>query len=63
MNNPLTIIFGFFDLLTEKIPKDSEEYKILEIIKKQTIKAKNIVENLLSFARIQKSKKELIDIN
>lgn len=63
INNPLTIIFGFSDFLTEKIPKDSEEYKILEIIKKQTIKAKNIVENLLSFARTQKSKEELIDIN
>lgn len=63
INNPLTIILGFSDLLKERFPPNSKEYEIFKIIEKQSLKAKGIVENLLTFARPKKSKEELININ
>jgi PAS domain S-box-containing protein len=63
INNPLAIILGFTDLLSEKTPPDSEEHDILKTIEKQALNAKRVVENLLSFARHKEHKEELIDIN
>lgn len=60
INNPLTIILGFTDILKEKVPLDSKEYEILKIIEKQSLNAKRIVENLLTFVRTKKTKEEII---
>lgn len=63
INNPLGIILGFADLLLEKTKKDSREYDMLKTIEKHGLRAKGVVENLLSFARYTEHKEELIDVN
>ncbi|MBF0593313.1 MAG: PAS domain S-box protein, partial [Nitrospirae bacterium] len=50
INNPMAIILGFTDMLSEKIAPGSDIYDILKIIEKQANNAKHVVENLLSFA-------------
>jgi two-component system NtrC family sensor kinase len=52
MNNPIGIILGFSELLLEKFPEDSKEYKMLKTIERQGNSCQRIVENLLAFARI-----------
>jgi PAS domain S-box-containing protein len=52
MNNPIGIILGFSELLLEKFPGDSKEYKMLQVIARQGNSCQRIVENLLAFARI-----------
>ncbi|MBF0606295.1 MAG: PAS domain S-box protein [Magnetococcales bacterium] len=68
INNPMAIILGFTDMLSEKIPPGSDVYDILKIIEKQANNAKRVVENLLSFARCTEQTKpderiELVGIN
>jgi PAS domain S-box-containing protein len=63
INNPLSIILGFTDLLLEKVPADPELQDILKSIESQGIKAKRVVENLLTFARYKGHVEEDVDIN
>lgn len=63
INNPLGIILGFTDLLLEKTKPDSDEYDILKTIEKHGLRAKRVVENLLSFTRYTESKEGLVDLN
>ncbi|MCS7163973.1 MAG: ATP-binding protein [Thermodesulfovibrio sp.] len=63
INNPLTIILGFTDILLEKITPDSEQYELLKTIERHATNAKRIVEQLLSFARHKEPKKENVNIN
>lgn len=63
INNPLAIILGFTDLMSEKVPRDSEMYDILKTIEKHGTNAKRVVENLLSFTRVAEGKVEEVDIN
>ncbi|MCX8034472.1 MAG: ATP-binding protein [Thermodesulfovibrio sp.] len=63
INNPLTIILGFTDILLEKTPPDSDQYELLKTIEKHATNAKRIVEQLLSFARHKEPKKENVNIN
>ena len=59
INNPITIILGFTEMLLERLPKDTKDYEILETIERQGNNCKKIIENLLAFARIpQKITKE-----
>ncbi|MDP2167454.1 MAG: cache domain-containing protein [Thermodesulfovibrionales bacterium] len=63
INNPLGIILGFTDLLLEKTGRGTEEHDMLETIEKHGLRAKRVVENLLSFARYSEYKEELVNIN
>ncbi|MBI4844355.1 MAG: PAS domain S-box protein [Nitrospirae bacterium] len=63
INNPLTIILGFTDMLKEKGPGYSEYQDILNTIEKQGLNAKRVVENLLTFARYKEHHEENVDIN
>lgn len=63
INNPLGIILGFTDMLLEKAKPESQEQEILKTIEKHGIRAKRVVENLLSFARYSECKEEHVDIN
>ena len=63
INNPLAIILGFTEMLTEKVPPDSEFHEILKTMERQGLNAKRIVENLLSFTRFTEPKEEEININ
>ncbi len=62
LNNPLTAIVGFSDLLLGRdFPVDVKED--LETIDQEARRAVNIVKGLLAFAREQRGEKSLEDIN
>ena len=63
VNNPLAAILGFTDLLLEnpEVPVSARED--LEIILRETQRTKDIVQDLLSFARQRPVQRELVQIN
>lgn len=63
VNNPLGVILGFCDLLLRKKDKDSQEYEDLKTIERQGFHCKQVVENLLSFARLGEGYAEHADVN
>jgi PAS domain S-box-containing protein len=63
INNPLSIILGFTDLLRERFKEGTQEYADLNIIEQHASHAKKIVENLLGFARITEGLEDTVDIN
>ncbi|MES0350928.1 MAG: ATP-binding protein, partial [Desulfobacteria bacterium] len=63
LNNPLGIMLGFTDLLLEKLDKDSQDYQDLKTIERHSLHCKQVVENLLSFARQGEGEAEYCDIN
>lgn len=62
INNPLTGILTFSQLLMEQFPPDSQEHQDLQIIVKETIRCRNIVRGLLEFARQSAPEKQTVDI-
>ena len=63
VNNPLGVILGFCDLLLRKAHKNSQEYEDLKTIERQGLHCKQVVENLLSFARFGAADSEYSEIN
>jgi two-component system NtrC family sensor kinase len=63
VNNPLAAILGFTDLLLEnpQIPDNARED--LQIILRETQRTKDIVQDLLSFARQRPVQRELVQVN
>jgi len=62
INNPLGVILGFIDLLLEKFDKDNQDYQDLKTIERHSLHCKEVVENLLSFARQGEGASEYCDI-
>jgi len=63
LNNPLTSILGFADLLLERFPPDCQEYQDLKIIEERGEHCRQIVENLLDYARAGTSLGEVANVN
>ena len=63
VNNPLGVILGFCDLLLRKTDKDSQAYDDLKTIERQGLHCKQVVENLLSFARLGEGGSEYAGVN
>ncbi len=63
INNPLGIILCYVDLLKRQILELPQGKQDLEVIEKQVIHCKQIVTDLLQFARGQKSVKEPVQTN
>jgi signal transduction histidine kinase len=63
INNPLTAILGYSDLLTLENPSDSRAYSLGQKIREQARRTKELVTNLLSFARQVPAEKQLLDLN
>jgi two-component system NtrC family sensor kinase len=63
VNNPLGVILGFCDLLLRKTDRDSQAYDDLKTIERQGLHCKQVVENLLSFARLGEGGSEYADVN
>ena len=63
VKNPLAGILGYAQLAKKKIPEDHEVHKNLAIIEKETKRCKEIIENLLKFARHEKAEFQNININ
>ncbi len=62
LNNPLTSVIGFSDLLMGKdLPEDVKED--LAIISREAMRTANVVKGLLAFSRKQGTEKEPVDIN
>jgi len=63
VNNPLGVILGFCDLLLQKTDPHSRTYEDLKTIERQGLHCKEVVENLLSFARLGQGDYEYTDLN
>jgi two-component system NtrC family sensor kinase len=61
LNNPLTAILGYAQLLEDE-PLDRRHREYLDKIFKQAYRTHRIVQNLLSFARQRKAFKQLLDL-
>jgi len=62
LNNPLTSVIGFSDLLLRRdVPEDVK--RDLKVISSEAQRAAQIVRNLLTFARRHPEEKEPVDIN
>lgn len=63
INNPLTAILGYADVLTVENPRNTRPYALGEKIREQARRTKDLVTNLLSFARQVPVEKQLLDLN
>jgi two-component system NtrC family sensor kinase len=63
INNPLSVILGYTQLLLRGEAADTERYQDLKTIEKHVRSCKSIVEDLLNFARSSKPKKDTVDIH
>ena len=63
INNPVGVILGFCDILIRKAPENSQTREDLRIIERQAIHCKEVVENLLSFARSETAETPWTAIN
>lgn len=62
LNNPLTSILGFVQLL-QRTELSDRQASYLSVIHDETRRAARIVRNLLTFARRQEPEKKMLDIN
>ncbi len=51
LNNPLTTVTGFTELILDETPKDDRHYSDLEMILHEALRARGVVRRLLDFAR------------
>lgn len=63
INNPLTAILGFADLLADDSALPDRSRKLAEKIREQARRTSALVQNLRSFARQVPAEKTLLDIN
>ena len=63
VNNPLTAIMGFADLLLENPELPSDVREDLQVIVQEAHRTREIVQNLLSFARQTTPEKQPVDVN
>ena len=63
VNNPLTAILGFADLLMENPDLPENARKDLRVILQEAQRTKDIVQNLLSFARQMPPQRKLVQLN
>ncbi len=63
LNNPLGVILGFCDILLRKAAPQSQQSEDLKAIERQGLHCKQVVENLLSFARLGDRQSEHTPLN
>ena len=63
VNNPLTAVLGFADLLLDNPEIPESARKDLRVILQEAQRTKQIVQNLLSFARQMPPQRKLVEIN
>jgi signal transduction histidine kinase len=63
LNNPLTSVVGFTELVLEDLPLDSPSRKDLELVLQEAIRARSVVRRLLDFARQGITTRVKTDIN
>lgn len=63
INNPLTAILGYADVLMDENAANTRPHTLGEKIREQARRTKDLVNNLLSFARQVPAEKQLLDLN
>jgi signal transduction histidine kinase len=63
INNPLTAILGYADVLIAENARATRPHTIGEKIREQARRTKDLINNLLSFARQVPAEKQLLDLN
>jgi signal transduction histidine kinase len=63
LNNPLTTVVGFTELTLEELPLDSSLRGDLELVLKESRRARSVVRRLLDFARQGETSRVKADIN
>ena len=63
INNPLTSVLTFSSLLLEQCPEDDPRHERLKMVVKETTRARNIVRQVLNFAKEAPLRKEKINVN
>ncbi|HET9906740.1 MAG TPA: GAF domain-containing protein [Anaerolineales bacterium] len=63
LNNPLTSVTGFAELVLEEMPQESESRKDLETVMREAIRARDVVRRLLDFARQSESTRAKASLN
>jgi two-component system, NtrC family, sensor kinase len=63
INNPLTGVLTFSQLLMEQFPPESNEHKDLKVIVNETVRCRGIVRGLLEFARQSAPEKAAVDVH
>lgn len=63
LNNPLTTVVGFTELALEELPLDSPLRRDLELVLKESRRARSVVRRLLDFARQGETSRVKADIN
>lgn len=63
LNNPLTTVAGFSELVLEELPEESSQREDLEMVLKEAQRARNVVRRLLDFARQSESLRVRADLN
>lgn len=63
LNNPLTTVTGFVELILEELPADAATRADLELILREARRARDVVRRLLDFARQTESTRTRADLN
>ncbi len=63
LNNPLTSVSGFTELVLDELPTDSKIRNDLELVLREAQRARSVVRRLLDFARQSESVRVRSDIN
>jgi signal transduction histidine kinase len=63
VNTPLAVISSYSQMLRKQIGPDDSGYKLLEKITAQTFRASQIVNNLLSFSRVNATEFAAVDVH
>ena len=63
LNNPLTTVSGFAELLLEDIPEDSPQREDMELILREARRARGVVRRLLDFSRQSETIRVRADMN
>jgi signal transduction histidine kinase len=63
LNNPLTTVTGFTELVLEDLPGDAESRPDLELVLREARRARDVVRRLLDFSRRSESERTRVDLN
>lgn len=63
LNNPLTTVVGFSELVLESLPPDSPQQEDMEVVLKEARRARDVVRRLLDFSRQSETRRAKADLN
>jgi signal transduction histidine kinase len=63
LNNPLTTVTGFTELVLDELSEDADNRPDLELVLKESLRARDVVRRLLDFSRRSESERTRVDLN